>query len=197
MNFNDDFLLWLARMIGIVGLGLLIISGVGGVLLASRLAQKIKAKWLRGKTFKYHRLISIIGSALFVLHPIPMLFANQTTEMSWWHIFVPFTAPKQTLLIGIGSVAAIILLVVTVTSIFIKYMNRKVWRAIHYGTYAVLFLGLVHGLFISGEFKPGEIFEFEEPEKILLLFMTAAALALPIWRYVIIRRNKSLAPKTI
>ncbi len=57
MNFNDDFLLWLARMIGIAGLGLLIISGVGGVLLASRLAQKIKVKWLRGKTFKNHRLL--------------------------------------------------------------------------------------------------------------------------------------------
>ena len=126
-----------------------------------------------------------------------MLFANQTTEMKWYHIFVPFTAPKQTLLIGLGTVAALTLLVVTVTSIYIKYMNRKVWRAIHYGTYAVLFLGLVHGLFISGEFKPGEIFEFGEPEKILLMFMTAAALALPIWRYVIIRRNNSLAAKAI
>ncbi len=194
---NDDVLLYVARMIGIAGLGLLIISGVGGVLLASRMAQKLKAKWLRGKTFKYHRLLSIIGSALFVLHPIPMLFANQTTEMSWWHIFVPFTAPKQTFLIGLGTVSAIVLLVVTLTSIWIKYMNRKVWRTIHYGTYAVLFLGLVHGLFISGEFKPGEIFEFEEPEKILLLFMTAAALVLPIWRFIIIRRNKSLATKSI
>lgn len=195
--FNDDGLLFLARMIGIAGLGLLIVSGVGGVMLASRMAQKIKVKWLRGKTFKYHRLLSIIGSALFVLHPIPMLFAHQTTEMSWYHIFVPFTAPKQTLLIGLGSVAAIVLLIVTLTSIYIKYMNRKVWRAIHYGTYAVLFLGLVHGLFISGEFKPGEIFEFGEPEKMLLLFMTAIALAFPVWRYIIIRRNKSLAPKSI
>ena len=194
--FNDDGLLFLARMIGIAGLGLLIISGVGGVLLASRMAQKIKITWLRGKMFKYHRLISLIGSAFFVLHPIPMLFADQTTKMKWWHIFVPFTAPEQTLLIGLGSIAAIVLLIVTVTSIYIKHMNRQVWRAIHFGTYAVLFLGLVHGLFISGEFKPGEIFEFEEPEKILLLFMTAAALALPIWRYVIIRRNKALAPRS-
>ena len=149
---TDDVLLYIARAIGIAGLGLLIISGFAGVLLASRTAQKIKVKWLRGKTFKYHRLLSLIGSALFVLHPIPMLFAHQTTKMQWWHIFVPFTAPEQTLLIGVGSVAAFLLLIVTVSSIFIKYMNRKVWRAIHWGTYAVLFLGLVHGLFISGEF---------------------------------------------
>ncbi len=87
----------------------------------------------------------MFGSAFFVLHPIPMLFAQQTTKMKWWHIFVPFTAPEQTLLIGLGSIAAIVLLIVTLTSIWIKYMNRKVWRAIHWGTYAVLFLGLVAG----------------------------------------------------
>ena len=76
---NDDSLLFLARMLGIAGLGLLIISGFAGVLLASRMVQRIKIRWLRGKTFKYHRLISLIGSPFFVLHPIPMLFAPQTT----------------------------------------------------------------------------------------------------------------------
>src|SRR5437660_3792284 len=106
---NDDVLLYVARIIGIAGLALLIISGVGGVMLASRMVQKIRVKWLRGKTFRYHRLLSIIGSALFVLHPIPMIFADQTTEMKWYHIFLPFTAPKQTFLIGLGSVAAIVL----------------------------------------------------------------------------------------
>ncbi len=47
-------------------------------------------------------------------------------------------------------------------------MNRRVLRTLHYGTYPVLALGLIHELFISGEFKAGEIFEFEEPEKLFL-----------------------------
>ena len=190
---NDDSLLFLARMLGIAGLGLLIISGFAGVLLASRMVQRIKIRWLRGKTFKYHRLVSLIGSAFFVLHPIPMLFANQTTKIKWWHIFIPFSAPEQTLLIGLGSVAAIVLLIVTLTSIYIKHMNRGIWRAIHYGTYAVLFLGLVHGLFISGEFKPGEVFDFGEPEKILLMLMTATAIIFPVWRVIIVYRNRKYA----
>ncbi len=188
--FDDDILLLLARVIGILGLSLLILSSFGGVLLVSRTAQKIKAKWLRGKTFKYHRLLSIIGASLFLLHPIPMIFANQTTAMEWFHVFVPFTAPKQTLLIAIGIMAAYALLIVTISSIFIKYMNRRFWRVLHYGTYAVLVLGLIHGLFISGEFKAGEIFEFEEPEKLFLLFLAVVALGFPLWRVVIVRRNK-------
>ena len=188
--FNDDVLLWLARLIGILGLSLLVLSSVGGVLLASRTAQKIKAKWLKGKTFKYHRLLSIIGASLFLLHPIPMIFAHQTTAMQWFHIFVPFTAPKQTLLIAIGIMAAYALLIITISSIFIKYMNRRFWRVLHYGTYLVLALGLIHGLFISGEFKAGEIFEFEEPEKLFLLFLAAVALAFPLWRVIVVRRNK-------
>ena len=52
----------------------------------------------------------------------------------------------------------------------------------HYGTYIVIFLGLIHGLLISGEFKEGEIFEFGEPEKILLMALSIFALTLPVWR---------------
>lgn len=95
MNFNDDLLFWLVRIIGRSGLSLLVISGGGGVSTASRTAQKIKAKWLKGKTFKYHRLLSIIGASLFLPNPISMIFAEQITSMQWFHIFVPSTAPKH------------------------------------------------------------------------------------------------------
>lgn len=197
MNFNDDILLWLARIIGILGLSLLVLSSVGGVLLASHTTQKIKAKWLKGKIFKYHRLLSIIGASLFLLHPIPMVFANQTTAMQWFHIFVPFTAPKQTLMIAIGTIAAYALLIVTISSLYIKYMNRGVWRILHYGTYLFLALGLIHGLFISGEFKAGEVFEFEEPEKLFLLFLAAVTFLFPLWRVVIARQNKLKKPSAL
>ena len=42
MILNDDLLLKGARVLGLLGLGLLIFSGIGGVLLASRIAQKFK-----------------------------------------------------------------------------------------------------------------------------------------------------------
>ena len=222
---TDDRYLWLARMIGLSGLFLLVFSGIGGVLLASRTAQRMKL--FKGKTFTLHRRFSLLGAALFLLHPIPILFAPKTTGgLSLLHVVVPFTAPKQTLWIGLGVVAAYLLLLVTVSSLYIKKMKRGTWRALHYGTYLVLLLGLVHGLFISAEFREGEglfsgekkqerpamrdgqkqelsskpgaksnkdegeIIDFEEPEKILLLIMAGVTILFPLWRIVAARTNR-------
>ena len=181
--FEEEVLLEIARFIGIAGLFLFILSGIGGVLRASRTVQIINVKWLRGKMFKYHRAVSLVGASLFLLHPIPMLFApNTTSGMNIYHTLIPFIAPKQAVTISFGIIAFYTLIVVTITSICIKYMKRDLWRVFHFGTYLVIFLGLIHGLLISGEFKDGEIFEFDELEKVVLLMMSVVALSLPLWR---------------
>ncbi len=186
----DDLLLKIARVIGLLGLALLIISSIGGTLLASRTAQRIK--FLKGKTFTYHRTVSIAGAALFLLHPIPLLLAHTTTGLRWWNVFVPFTAPKQGILIAWGTVAAYTLLVVTVSSLNIKKMPRCQWRILHYGTYLVLGLGLVHALTISNEFARYEPFRIEEPDKFLLAVVAVPTVLLfPIWRIVTARRLRA------
>ncbi len=184
---DNDLLLKIARLIGLIGIGLLVVSGVGGTLLASRTAQKIK--WLKGKTFTYHRTTSIIGAALFLLHPVPMVLAHEVTGLSVASVLIPFLAPKQTLLIALGILAAYSLIIVTVSSLFIKNVGRGTWRGLHYLTYAVMVLGLAHGLFISGEFKAGESFEWEEPEKVMLLLVAALAVSFPVWRVIAARKN--------
>lgn len=183
MNIDDDVLLIIGRWLGIVGLTILVLSGIGGTLLASRTAQKLKC--LKGQTYKYHRLFSLVGAAVFLLHPVPMIFASHTTGMRVRDIFVPFIAQKQAIWIGLGTVAAYVLLIVTISSIYIKRLKRSTWRVVHYGTYLVFVLGLIHGLFISGEFKPGESIEFDEPEKIVLLLIAAIATSFPVWRVAV------------
>lgn len=209
---DNDALLFLARLIGLVGLGLLVTSGLGGTLLASRTAQKIK--FLKGQTFKYHRLASLTGATLLLFHPIPTLLAREVTHMQIVNVFVPFTAPRQGFWIAIGIFAAYALIVVTVSSLYIHKIRRSTWRALHYGTYLVLVLGLLHGLFISAEFggdkdrdakvaiaatadqakleeDGGEAFDFGEPEKIILMVMAGLTLCYPAWRVTVARRNKS------
>lgn len=186
----DDLLLKIARIIGLLGLALLIVSSCGGVLLASKTAQKLKM--LKGKTFTYHRTVSIVGACLFFLHPIPLLLAHHTTGMRWWNVFVPFTAPKQGILIAWGIIAAYTLVVVTVSSIYIKKMPRRQWRILHYGSYVVLGLGLIHALTISNEFAKYEPFRIEEPDKFLLAVVAVpVALLFPIWRIFAARRLRA------
>ena len=184
----DDLLLKSARVIGLLGLALLLVSSVGGTLLASRTAQKLK--FLKGQTFKYHRAVSLAGAALFLLHPLPLLLAYAVTGMRWWNVFVPFTAPKQGILIAWGTLAAYCLLVVTLSSICIKKIPRRQWRLLHYGSYAVLVLGMLHALTISNEFARYEPFRLEEPDKFLLAFVAAPlALLFPLWRIIAARKR--------
>lgn len=84
------------------------------------------------------------------------------------------------------------LLVVTLSSIYMHRINRSVWRFLHYGTYLVFGLGLAHGLLISGEFKAGESLEFDEPEKLLLLGLALVVLLFPVWRFYFRRKPTPL-----
>ena len=87
---SHTLLINIARVISILGLGLLTFSAIGGTLLASRTAQKIK--FLKGQTFKYHRALSITGTVLLLLHPVPLWLASKTTGITLASIFVPFLA---------------------------------------------------------------------------------------------------------
>lgn len=186
--------LWLARMIGLVGLGLLILSSVGGVVMSSKFTAQVGRRfaWLKGKAiFANHRRYSIIGASLFLLHPIPMLLAPRTTGgLNLLHVLVPFTAKEQTLWTGLGTLAFYSLLVVIVSSLAMKRLKFKNWRVLHYGTYLLLALGLVHSLFISAEYKAGELLDFEEPEKIVLLVMASVVVLFPMWRVFVARKNR-------
>lgn len=70
-----------------------------------------------------------------------------------------------------------------------KIYQREQWRILHYGTYLVIFLSLIHSLFISGEFiEEEELIDFEEPEKVILLILLVIALSIPIWRLFLAKK---------
>ena len=87
-------------MIGILGLGLLIFSSVGGVVMSSRFSGRVGKRFplLKGnRIFLDHHRVALVGAALFLLHPLPMVFAPQTTGgLNWWQVLAPFTAARQT-----------------------------------------------------------------------------------------------------
>ena len=148
----EDLLILLARTLGIAGVLVLSASAVLGVLLASRTAQR--ERLLRGRTFRIHRLLSVVGAGLLLAHPVPVVLARETTGLSFAAVFVPFAAAKLTFNIAFGALALDILLLVLFSSLLIKDLPRKMWRRLHYGAYAVLSLGLYHGLLIPNDFGP-------------------------------------------
>ena len=74
------------------------------------------------------------------------------------------------------------MMVVLVSSPYIRRLGRSMWRPLHWGSYLVLGLGLVHSLFISTSFLPGETLDFLDFEKLIVIAMCAGALVFPVWR---------------
>lgn len=179
----EDFLVLLTRVFGIAGVMLLAASAVLGVLLASRAAQRLKL--LKGRTFRIHRLLSVFGAGLLLAHPVPAVLAQETTGVSLAAVFVPFTAEKLSFNIAFGALALDVLLIVLVSSLLIKHLPRKAWRRLHYGAYAVLALGLYHGLLIPNDFGPNARYAPADPlafDKVLVELAIVGVLLVSVWR---------------
>lgn len=125
-------MIWLSSAIALLSTGILTVTAVLGVSLTLRTTQKFQLT--QGQAFKYHRFISILGVVLILLHPIPLVFAQSTTGVSFAAIFVPFLAEKKVTIIAVGVFALYVLLVILVSSLYMKYLKRKLWRVLHYGS---------------------------------------------------------------
>ena len=180
-------LIWLSSMLALLGVGLLTVTAVFGNLLAEQITQKFKLT--KGQTFKYHRLISTLGVVVLLLHPIPLVFAQETTGVSVASIFVPFLAEKKITIIAVGVLAMYALLVVLISSLYMKYLQQKIWRVLHYGSYLFFGLGFWHGLSISDSFEANSEVSWLDPKKIILEVEVVILLLLVVWR-IAIRRSR-------
>jgi predicted ferric reductase len=180
---REDLLIPLARTLGIAGVMLLAASAVLGALLASCTAQRLRL--LRGRTFRIHRMLSVVGAGLLLAHPVPVVLARETTGVSLAAVFVPFAAEKLAFNIAFGALALDVLLIVLASSLLIKHLPRKAWRRLHYGAYAVLSLGLYHGLLIPSDFGPAARYATVDPlafEKVLVEVSIIGVLLASSWR---------------
>jgi methionine sulfoxide reductase heme-binding subunit len=179
----EDLLILLARILAIAGVMLLAASAVLGVFLASRTAQQLRL--LRGRTYRIHRQLSVLAAGLLLAHPVPVVLARETTGAGLAVVFVPFAAEKLVLNLAFGALALDILLIVLASSLLIKYLPRKVWRRLHYGAYAVLALGLYHGLLIPNDFGSAARYATVAPlafDKVLVEVSIVGVLLASAWR---------------
>jgi hypothetical protein len=127
-----------ARAGGIVAYLLLWLGTLWGVLMSGKLA---KGQW----AFGLHEFLSILAMVFAALHAI-VLLGDAYIGFSVVNLLVPFTGPYRPLWTGFGTLA-LYLGVALIASFYLKpLVSRKLWRALHYLTYAVFTLALLHGV---------------------------------------------------
>ena len=135
--------LWyVARAGGLIAWGLLAASVVWGIALSTRvLGRRPRPAWL----LDLHRYLGGLGVVFVAVH-VGAIMADTYVPFGPVATFVPFATSWHPAAVAWGIVALYLLLSVELTSLLRSHLPLRVWRRVHYLSFAVFVLATVHGL---------------------------------------------------
>jgi predicted ferric reductase len=92
-----------------------------------------------------HRFASLAGTLLVVIH-MALLFFDPYAQLRLVDFIVPFLGAYRPLWLGLGTLAFDLLAVVMVTSLLRHRLGVRVFRAVHWATYALWPVAMAHAL---------------------------------------------------
>lgn len=145
---RSDPTFWIAaRASGLTAYLLLTLSVLAGLILKSRpFGRAVKA----AAVMELHRLLAILGLASLGVHGTALLL-DRTVRMPVAGLFVPGASPYRPVAVALGVVAAEVMALVVVSFSARRLTGQKVWRLLHWSTYAIFGLATVHGLLAGSD----------------------------------------------
>lgn len=135
--------LWaLGRGTGVVALVVLTLAVVLGVL--SRSGRSLAGLGRFGLN-EVHRTAALTGVGLIAVH-VTSLLLDPYAQLRVVDLVVPFLGSYRPLWLGLGTLAVDLLAVVTAVSLLRARVGPRVFRAVHWLTYALWPVALLHGL---------------------------------------------------
>ena len=92
-----------------------------------------------------HRNIAVLVTVFVVLH-VGSLMLDSYAKLSVTDIVIPFIGAYKPLWQGLGTVALDLLIAIVVTSLFRKRFGVRLFKAVHWLTYAMWPIALVHAI---------------------------------------------------
>ncbi len=144
---KPQFWWYLARASGMVAWVLLASSMIWGLMVASRMVPlKTAPKWF----LDMHRFLGGLAVSFMLVH-VAALVADSYLHFGWREILVPYAAAYEPGAVAWGVVAAYLLVAIELTSLAMRRLPRRLWRAVHLLSYAVFAMTTVHGLFAGAD----------------------------------------------
>jgi methionine sulfoxide reductase heme-binding subunit len=92
-----------------------------------------------------HRNLSLLAVVFVALH-VATTVVDAFAPIGWIDAIVPFRAGYRPIWLGFGAIAVDMLLAVIITSLIRVRLGYERWRQVHYLTYAMWPIALVHAL---------------------------------------------------
>ena len=138
---------FIARAAGIVAWLLLTGSVVWGVVLATKaFPAHRRPAWL----LDLHRWLGGLTVAFLAVH-LGALMADDYVSFGLADLLVPGAASWHRGAVALGVVALWLLVVVQLTSVFMRRLPRRAWRAVHLTSYAAFWLTSLHASFAGSD----------------------------------------------
>jgi predicted ferric reductase len=132
----------LGRGTGVVALVLFTVALVLGIV--ARSGRPVP--WLgRFGTSDLHRTAALTGTGLVVAH-VATLSLDPYAQLRLVDVVLPFLGAYRPFWLGLGTLALDLLVVVTVVSLLRHRVGPRVFKAVHWATYALWPVALLHAL---------------------------------------------------
>ena len=188
-------LLDVSAVLGLCAMVALTLNILLGMLLStaykrSPLWKKLPASIQRLSITDLHNYTAYIALTVVLLHPL-FLVLDKETKFTFINVLWPVDAPKQRLLVVLGTVSlyALITVIITTQKKVRRKMSFRLWKNIHLISYATVLLFLIHGLFLDPELKDRQP-DYFDGEKLLCEICILVLIAATIIRYRYHRKNK-------
>jgi hypothetical protein len=133
---------YVARASGYVAWALATASVIGGLLLSTRLTgRRPRPAWL----LDLHRFLAG-ASVVFTGFHLGGLVADSYVPFGAADLLVPFASAWKPIPVALGIVALYLLAAIEVTSLFMRRLPRRIWKAIHLTSYGLFWAATFHML---------------------------------------------------
>jgi len=131
-----------ARAAGFVSLLVLTISVCLGILLTMRVRSR---SWPLFLSDELHGYTALVFFVFVVLHVVTVL-VDPFTRFGLSDVLVPFATSYRRVWMGLGVLAFELALAMGLSVYIRRFIGYRAWRVMHYGSYVILPLALVHGM---------------------------------------------------
>lgn len=133
---------YLARSSGLVAWFLLATSVLWGLMLTTRVFDRsLSPKWLTD----LHRFLGGTAVVFTALH-IGALVGDNYVHFGVREVLQPFASQWRTTAVAWGVISFWILVAIEATSLLMRYLPRRFWRAVHSSSFVLFLLATLHAL---------------------------------------------------
>ena len=139
---SSQILWFTTRGAGIVSLVLFSVVACLGLLAVARTQS---ARWPRFLTVELHRNLALLSVVFLGIHIVSAIL-DPFTRLGIAAAIVPLASSYRPLPVAFGVISVDLVLAIIITSLLRERIGRRIWRAVHWASYAAWPLAIEHTL---------------------------------------------------